>query len=90
MSSGCLQPISFTDDISREPQPAVYATLPISHKSRPDGSTYVELRYPDGKLPITRVIVGPLVSAEDEANVRSALEKQGYLIPLTRSDAPFQ
>lgn len=59
-------------------------------KAMPDGRTYVELQYPGGKLPITRVIVGPLVSAEDEEKVRSALAIQGYEAEVSRSNAPFR
>lgn len=51
---------------------------------------YVEITYPDGRLPITRVIVGPLCSADDELSVRHAMLANGYTVPVVRSDVPIQ
>jgi len=56
----------------------------------PRGRKYMELRCDEGALPITRVIVGPAVTPEQEIDVRRALTAHGYHVPVLRSDVPLR
>jgi len=56
----------------------------------PSGRHYVRVSYPESRLPITRVVVGPLASDEDELLVRNTLSAKGYDVPLSRSDVPLR
>jgi len=55
-----------------------------------NGRQYLEISYSDNKLPITRVVVGPLASEDDESFVRQVLRENGYDVSVIRSDIPFR
>lgn len=59
-------------------------------RETPDGRSYIELEFPDGKLPLTRILLGPLASQDDEAIIRATLQEERYDVAVTRSDAPFR
>lgn len=54
------------------------------------GHDYVQVEFPGQKLPITRVVVGPLMSRDEELSVKQILSSYGYDVPTTRSDVPLQ
>lgn len=56
----------------------------------PDGRQYTEIRPRRGRLPITRVVVGPIAPEGAETAVLATLRAHGYDVPVTRSDVPLR
>jgi hypothetical protein len=62
----------------------------VIHTS-PDGRQYTAIRPRRGKrLPIARVVVGPVAPEGTESAVEATLRAHGYDVPVTRSDVPLR